>query len=82
MHGNSLKRSEVRSRAVDDIDAATDPYASASEQLVDRRLTTLRGTATRIGRRPTFGSPAFAQLSTFLAFATVVCPRFPTSSSP
>lgn len=58
---NSVKRLEVRTRAIDDIYAATDFYAAAGELLAERWLTALRRTVSQIGRRPTFGSTAFAQ---------------------
>lgn len=56
-----MKRLEVRTRAVDDISAATDVYAASGELLAERWLTALARTVSQIGRRPTFGSATFAQ---------------------
>ena len=56
-----MKRLEIRTRAVEDISAATDFYAAAEGRLADRCLTALQRTVAQIGRRPTFGSTAFAQ---------------------
>lgn len=56
-----MKRLEVRTRAVDDIYAATDFYAAAGELLAERWLAALGRTVSQIGRRPTFGSTTFAQ---------------------
>ena len=56
-----MKRLEVRTRAVEDIVAASDFYAAAGELVASRWLTALERTVSQIGRRPTFGSPAFAE---------------------
>ena len=56
-----MKDVDLRPRAIDDISWVTDFYAKADDGLADRWLTALQRTIVQIGRRPTFGSPAFAE---------------------
>ena len=72
-----MKRLEVRTRAVEDIVAATDFYAAASQLLASRWLTALERTVSQIGRRPTFGSTAFAQHLDIPGLRHRSIPQFP-----
>ena len=72
-----MNRLEVRTRAVDDIYAATDFYAAAGALLAERWLTALGRSVSQIGRRPTFGSTAFAQYLDVPGLRHRSVPQFP-----
>ena len=56
-----MKRLEIRSRAVHDIDAATDYYALVTEALANRWLDALERAFRHVRQHPRHGSPVFAE---------------------